>query len=68
MSEKLKPCPLLRKKDNLDGYIFACPHCHRYVTCRAGIQTCSACGGVVDNDAKLDYGGRIIFDGEESWE
>lgn len=32
--------PILSKLDSLDGTIYVCPHCHRYVTAESGIKIC----------------------------
>ena len=58
---------ILKKKDDIDGYIYACPYCHRYVTIQPGSHACSVCGRMVDNDKKAMYTGKVIFDGKESW-
>lgn len=62
-----KVLPILSKMDSLDGIIYVCPHCHRYVTAESGIKTCQKCGGKVDTDTQLRYEGSVKFDGEESW-
>ena len=59
---------ILRKHDSIDGYIFACPHCKRYVLASHGEHTCSVCGGAVDNDSSTRWTGNVVFDGEVSWE
>lgn len=61
--------PILIREDKEDGYIYACPYCHRYVNCSQGLHRCYECGGEVDNDhyemAPLNL--RVVSDGEPSW-
>jgi rRNA maturation endonuclease Nob1 len=58
---------LLIKVDDIDGYIYVCPYCHRYVLAEKGIHTCWKCGGKVDNDNLKSYSGKVNFDGELPW-
>ena len=37
MQLNLFALPILRKHDGIDGYIFACPYCHRYVMASHGV-------------------------------
>ena len=61
--------PILIREDKEDGYIYACPYCHRYVNCSQGLHCCYKCGGEVDNDhyemAPLNL--RVVSDGKPSW-
>ena len=61
--------PILIREDKEDGYIYACPYCHRYVNCSQGLHRCYKCGGEVDNDhyetAPLNL--RVVSDGKPSW-
>lgn len=59
---------LMYKLDKIDGTIYVCPYCHRYVTAERGTKTCKKCGGKVNNDKRVRYEGPVKFDGEESWE
>ena len=65
----MEPKPLLKRVDKLDGWIFACPYCHRYVTATSGLQQCLVCGGMVDNDRDelAPANTKIKFDGKDSW-
>ena len=58
---------ILKKRDLLDGVVYACPYCHRYITRAFGIKKCYGCGGNVDNEHVTQYDGRVIFDGMVSW-
>ena len=59
--------PILIKLDSVDGIIYVCPHCHRYVMADRGIKNCQECSGKVDNDNRTQYVGPVKFDGEGSW-
>ena len=59
--------PILIKVDSIDGYIYACPYCHRYVTRENGVRTCRKCGGLVNQDQEEEYDGPVSFDGRASW-
>lgn len=58
---------LLWREDRIDGIIYVCPHCHRYVMRDEGLQRCFKCGGAVDNDHTEQYKGRVKFDGLLPW-
>lgn len=58
---------ILKKRDLLDGVVYACPYCRRYITRAFGIKKCYGCGGNVDNEHVTQYDGRVIFDGMVSW-
>ena len=45
-----KPKSIVKRADRQDGWIYACPYCHRYVMAASGLQQCLICGGIVDND------------------
>ncbi len=59
---------ILCKEDKIDGIIYICPYCHRYVVGDSGIKKCFKCGGEVDTDHTEVYKGRVKFDGLQSWE
>ena len=61
--------PILIREDKEDGYIYACPYCHRYVNCSQGLHRCYKCGGEVDNDhyETVPQNLRVVFDGKPSW-
>ncbi len=64
-----KPKPILIREDKEDGYIYICPFCHRYVLWAQGLQQCSVCGGMVDND-HYEFAPRdmnVKYDGKDSW-
>lgn len=61
--------PILIREDREDGYIYACPYCHRYVNWSQGLHRCYKCGGEVDCD-HYEFASkhlRIVSDGEPSW-
>lgn len=64
---------ILCKEDEIDGYIYVCPYCHRYVCIgwpEKPIVRCYRCHGLVDTEheePKL-YEGRVRFDGLQSFE
>lgn len=64
-----KPRNILMREDKHDGYIYACPYCKRYVIRTIGLQQCTVCGGMVDNDTaeQVPKNAYIRFDGKESW-
>lgn len=59
--------PILWEMDKVDGIVYACPDCHRYVTRESGVHICSGCGEKVDHDRADEYLGRIVYDGRASW-
>lgn len=61
--------PILIREDKEDGYIYACPYCHRYVVRASGLQQCAKCGGMVDNEKTDPWPAKtkMKFDGKESW-
>jgi len=67
-NEKKLCLPIFSKIDSLDGVIYVCPHCYRYVMGACGVQICKKCSGRVDNDYQIQYEGNVKFDGDESWE
>lgn len=62
---------LCRDKDYLDGKIYICPYCHRYVAIPLGngLKQCFVCGGFVDTDqeAPVPKYLRVKCDGLPSW-
>lgn len=67
-NEKNLCLPIFSKTDSLDGVIYVCPHCYRYVSRGCGTRICKKCSGRVDNDHQIQYEGNVKFDGDESWE
>lgn len=64
-----KPKSIVKRADRQDGWIYACPYCHRYVMAASGLQQCLICGGIVDNDHPelAPETLKIKFDGKDSW-
>ena len=62
---------LCRDKDYLDGKIYSCPYCHRYVSIPLGngLKQCFVCGGFVDTDQEEPAPKylRVKCDGLPSW-
>lgn len=55
--------PVLVKQDNIDGWIYVCPHCHHYVTPGIGeYDLCENCHNAYDKRIVINYYGGVKYD------